>query len=53
MEEAAKSQEELSPAFEDPFSSSSHRQVGMKSKREDDDETEWEEAPIAGKYQSF
>lgn len=52
MEEAAKAQEESSNAnvFEDPFSTTSHRQVGMKSKREEDDETEWEEAPIAGNY---
>lgn len=34
-------------------SSSSSRQVGMKSKRDDDegdDDVEWEEAPVAGKY---
>ncbi|KAF7838824.1 general transcription factor IIE subunit 1-like isoform X1 [Senna tora] len=49
LEEAAKAQEELSnkPIFEDSFSSTSHRQVGMKSNREEDDKTEWEKAPIA------
>ncbi|XP_054793351.1 uncharacterized protein LOC129298931, partial [Prosopis cineraria] len=50
LEEAAKAQEQSSnaSALEDPFSGASHRQVGMKSKREDDDGTEWEEAPISG-----
>ena len=49
MEEAAKKQLPNTLAADDPSSSTSNRQVGMKSKREEDDDcTEWEEAPIAG-----
>lgn len=48
MEEAAKKQLPNTLAADDPSSSTSDRQVGMKSKREEDDDgTEWEEAPIA------
>lgn len=55
MEEAAKAQEQSSntSAFEDPFSYPSQRQVGMKAKREEDDDTEWEEAPISGNLAVF
>lgn len=36
-------------AVNDPSSSVSNRQVGTKSKlEEDDDGTEWEDAPVAG-----
>lgn len=39
---------------DDPFSSTSNRQAGMKSKRgEDDDGTEWEEAPVRGTFYSL
>ncbi|XP_054792458.1 uncharacterized protein LOC129298075 isoform X2 [Prosopis cineraria] len=50
LEEAAKAKEPSSStyAFEDPLGGTAHRQVGMKSKREEDDDTEWEEAPISG-----
>ncbi|KHN10420.1 Transcription initiation factor IIE subunit alpha [Glycine soja] len=49
LEEAAKKQLPNTLAADDPSSSTSNRQVGMKSKREEDDDcTEWEEAPIAG-----
>ncbi|KAG5027859.1 hypothetical protein AAZX31_05G013100 [Glycine max] len=49
LEEAAKKQLSNTLAAANPSSSTSIRQVGMKSKREeDDDDTEWEEAPIAG-----
>lgn len=37
----------------DTSSSSPSRQVGMKSKREEDegdDDVDWEEAPVAGRY---
>ncbi|KHN31802.1 hypothetical protein glysoja_049475 [Glycine soja] len=47
----AASKQELSNTLtaNDPSSSASNRQVGMKSKlEEDDDGTEWEEAPVAG-----
>ncbi|KAI4307566.1 hypothetical protein L6164_030737 [Bauhinia variegata] len=53
LEEAAKKQDDLSNShtFDNPSSSAANRQVGMKSKRaedEEDDGTEWEEAPVAG-----
>ncbi|KAK7265026.1 hypothetical protein RJT34_32642 [Clitoria ternatea] len=48
LEEAANKQQS-SHAADDPSSTTSIRQVGVKSKREEDDDgTEWEEAPIAG-----
>ncbi|XP_058760895.1 uncharacterized protein LOC131634263 [Vicia villosa] len=48
MEEAAKNPQDGNGA-DDPSSSTSNRQVGIKSKREqDDDGTEWEEAPVRG-----
>ncbi|KAG6745846.1 hypothetical protein POTOM_050356 [Populus tomentosa] len=52
-ESAEKQQELLQTSISNGFSkSSSDRQVGMKSKREEDDEpdddVEWEEAPIGG-----
>ncbi|XP_024629315.1 general transcription factor IIE subunit 1 [Medicago truncatula] len=48
LEEAAKIPQDMNTA-DDPFSSTSNRQAGMKSKRgEDDDGTEWEEAPVRG-----
>lgn len=53
LEEAAKKQQELSnTSLSDGLSGmSSGRQVGMKSKRDEDegDDVEWEEAPVAGK----
>lgn len=54
LEEAAKKQEELSnPNISDDLSDmSSGRQVGMKSKRDEDegdDDVDWEEAPVAGR----
>ncbi|XP_048329820.2 uncharacterized protein LOC107418848 [Ziziphus jujuba] len=53
LEEAAKKQEELSnPNISNGLSGmSSGRQVGMKSKRDEDegdDDVDWEEAPVAG-----
>ncbi|KAG5068389.1 hypothetical protein JHK85_000766 [Glycine max] len=49
LEEVAKKQLSNTFAAANPSSSTSNRQVGMKSKcEEDDDDTEWEEAPIAG-----
>lgn len=52
QEEATKREQELvnSNTVSGDFAMSSERQVGMKSKREDDDEddVEWEEAPSAG-----
>jgi len=53
-EESAKQQRDLSQtSMSNGLSeSSSNRQVGMKSKREEgegDDDVEWEEAPIEGK----
>lgn len=51
MQEAAKNQFSNTPAVDDPSGSTSNRQVGLKSKREEDDDgTEWEEAPIAGTF---
>ncbi|KAL2337507.1 hypothetical protein Fmac_011953 [Flemingia macrophylla] len=45
LEEAAKTPLSNTPPADDPSSSTSNRQVGMKSKcEEDDDGTEWEEA---------
>ena len=39
---------------DDPSSSTSNHQVGMKSKREEDDDgTEWEEAPVRGTLYSL
>ncbi|KAJ4713333.1 transcription initiation factor IIE subunit alpha-like [Melia azedarach] len=51
LEEAAKQQESSNTAVSDGLSGMSNRQVGMKSKREDDegdDDVDWEEAPVAG-----
>lgn len=53
MEEAAKQQPPSNAPAEDGPSSTSNRQVGMKSKREEDEEddgTEWEEAPVGGTF---
>lgn len=53
LEEAAKQQESSNTAVSDGLSGMSNRQVGMKSKREDDegdDDVDWEEAPVAGNY---
>ncbi|RYQ92578.1 hypothetical protein Ahy_B09g098805 isoform B [Arachis hypogaea] len=50
-QDASKNQEPNAPAAEDPSSSTSNRQVGVKSKREEDEEddgTEWEDAPFGG-----
>lgn len=48
LEEAAKNPQDANAA-DDPSSSTSNRQVGLKSKREEDDDgTEWEEAPVRG-----
>lgn len=48
MEEAAKNPQDGNGA-DDPSSSISNRKVGIKSKREEDDDgTEWEEAPVRG-----
>jgi len=57
-EESAKQQRELSQtSMSNGLSeSSSNRQVGMKSKREEgegDDDVEWEEAPIEGKSNNW
>ncbi|XP_019451990.1 PREDICTED: transcription initiation factor IIE subunit alpha-like isoform X1 [Lupinus angustifolius] len=51
LAEAAKKEEfSNSQTADDPSSSISIRQVGMKTKREEDDDgTEWEDAPIGGK----
>ncbi|KAL2334675.1 hypothetical protein Fmac_015888 [Flemingia macrophylla] len=47
LEEAAKTQLSNTPPADDPSSSTSNLQVGMKSKREEDDDgIEWEEAPF-------
>ncbi|WJX30667.1 hypothetical protein P8452_19180 [Trifolium repens] len=47
LEEAAKTQD--ANAADDPSSSTSIREVGRKSKREEDDDgTKWEEAPVRG-----
>uniref|UniRef100_A0A2P2M1G2 Transcription initiation factor IIE subunit alpha N-terminal domain-containing protein n=1 Tax=Rhizophora mucronata TaxID=61149 RepID=A0A2P2M1G2_RHIMU len=50
LEEAAWEQKELSqtPMSNGVSESSSSRQVGIKSKREEDDDFEWEEAPVGG-----
>ncbi|OIW18548.1 hypothetical protein TanjilG_13300 [Lupinus angustifolius] len=50
LAEAAKKEEfSNSQTADDPSSSISIRQVGMKTKREEDDDgTEWEDAPIGG-----
>ncbi|XP_035550043.1 general transcription factor IIE subunit 1-like isoform X2 [Juglans regia] len=52
LDEGAKQQDELSNAqsFNGISGMTSNRQVGMKSKREEDegDDVEWEEAPVAG-----
>lgn len=52
LEEAAKKQQELSNTSlsDGLFGTSSGRQVGMKSKRDEDegDDVEWEEASVAG-----
>jgi len=58
LDEAAKKQDELSNthALNGISGMTSNRQVGMKSKRDEDDgddDVEWEEAPVAGKDQSF
>lgn len=58
LEEAAKGQQELSSAevTENVSNTNSSRQVGMKSKREEDvedDDIEWEEAPIGGETLLF
>ncbi|GAU19049.1 hypothetical protein TSUD_193860 [Trifolium subterraneum] len=48
MEEAAKNPQDVNAA-DDPSSSISIRKVGEKNKREEDDDgTEWEEAPVTG-----
>ena len=53
MEEAAKIPQDVNTT-DDPSSSNSNRQVGMKSKREEDDDgTEWEEAPVRGTLYSL
>ena len=53
LEEAAKNPQDANAA-DDPSSSTSTRQVGLKSKREEDDDgTEWEEAPVRGTLQPF
>lgn len=53
MEEAAKKEELSNTSISDGFSGTSAvRQVGVKSKRDEDegeDDVEWEEAPVAGK----
>ncbi|XP_027329926.1 general transcription factor IIE subunit 1-like [Abrus precatorius] len=48
LEAAAKNQLSNTHAADDPSGSTSNRQVGVKSKREEDDDIEWEEAPISG-----
>ncbi|KAH1246658.1 General transcription factor IIE subunit 1 [Glycine max] len=49
LEAASKQELPNTLTANDPSSSASNRQVGMKSKlEEDDDGTEWEEAPVAG-----
>ena len=58
MDEAAKKEHELSNthSLNGVSDTTSNRQVGIKSKRDEDegdDDVEWEEAPVAGKYQSF
>ena len=58
LDEAAKKQHELSNthALNGISGLTSNRQVGMKSKRDEedgDDDVEWEETPVAGKYQLF
>lgn len=43
-------------SFNGVSDTTSNLQVGIKSKRDEDegdDDVEWEEAPVAGKYQSF
>jgi len=53
LEEAAKIPQDVNTT-DDPSSSNSNRQVGMKSKREEDDDgTEWEEAPVRGTLYSL
>lgn len=58
LDEAAKKEHELSNthSLNGVSDTTSNRQVGTKSKRDEDegdDDVEWEEAPVAGKYQSF
>jgi len=54
MEEATKNQLSNALVAANPSSNTSNRQVGNKSKREEDDDgTEWEEAPIAGNIVVF
>lgn len=57
LEEAAKGQQELSSTevTENVANTNSSRQVGMKAKREEDedDDIEWEEAPIGGETRLF
>lgn len=55
LDEAAKQQQEPSSTLMSNGTSSTSpgRQVGMKSKRDEDegdDDVEWEEAPVAGIY---
>ncbi|MCI32982.1 transcription initiation factor IIE subunit alpha, partial [Trifolium medium] len=50
LEEAAKNPQDANAA-DDPSSSTSIRKVGDKYKREEDDDgTEWEEAPARGTF---
>lgn len=53
MDEAAKNTQDMNTT-DDPSSSTSKRQVGIKSKREEDDDdddgTEWEETPVKGTH---
>ncbi|MED6159485.1 hypothetical protein PIB30_042755 [Stylosanthes scabra] len=51
LQDASKNEEPNAAAADDPFSSTSNRQVGVKCKREEaeeDDGTEWEDAPFGG-----
>ncbi|MED6166417.1 hypothetical protein PIB30_109032, partial [Stylosanthes scabra] len=51
LQDASKKEEPNAAAAGDPFSSTSNRQIGVKSKREEDEEddgTEWEDAPFGG-----